>query len=129
LFYSSAPQPAQKDRSHGVLPFPWTIKTAIDRNPGPNQIGIDVVGECEHRTDPRARGSEGGVSKAESAIGEQEAFHVSHRITDLQGSNRHQPLFDEFMELPEGFHLDVLSWVSEAGSESWIPVHEIVPAF
>ena len=36
---------------------------------------------------------------------------------------------DEFMELPEDSHLDVLSWVSEVGSVFWIPVYKVVPAF
>src|SRR6185503_14862465 len=81
--------------SHCVFARPWSIKTSVEGCPGPGKVRIDVVSVSEHRGDPRACGSESGISEADASISEQEGFHVRHRIADRQSTHGVQSLGDE----------------------------------
>src|ERR1043166_9868527 len=63
LFDDARTDAAQKDRTHRVLAFQRTIETAVNRDPGPYMIRIDVAREANTRRDARACWSQGRVDE------------------------------------------------------------------
>src|SRR6185369_12354277 len=76
VFDNSRTTTPKKDRAYRILAFEWTIETAVDSDPRPYAVRIDVAGETKHRRDARAGRSQGRVD--ETAVCE--TFHVRHRV-------------------------------------------------
>src|SRR2546430_9161259 len=95
LLDKSATQTSWKDRSHRIPTLPRSVKATINRDSGPRQIGIDIVSEGQHRSDPRTRRPQRRVSESDATALKQKTFHVGHGITHIQSSDRRQALLDE----------------------------------
>src|SRR5690349_17097893 len=54
--------------SYCEFAFPWTIKTSIQRCPGPGKVWIDVIRVREHRCNPCARRPKCGVGETNAPI-------------------------------------------------------------